>query len=562
MSAGPVSRSARIARGLAALARLAAPIVVAGLLPACAKAPSEDARRWWDHIRVLAADSLRGRGTGTNDYLRSAHYVAQQMRRFGVGPAGAPATDAGGPDAPYLQPVGFTRRLLHENESSLTLVRDDGTVQLRLGEDANLSTSLDAADSVDAPMTFVGYGLSVPEAGYDDLAGVDLKGTVAVFLRGGPDTLPGPLRASAQTAGIRWKALRAHGAIGMASFTNPSTSDIPWAKATRSRLEPSLSLADSEFIETRGVELSFRINAAHADTFLRGTGHTTAELLALANKGRPLPGFELPGRIVGRTRFEQSHVESPNVVGIIHGSDPALAHEYVVVSAHLDHLGVGPATATGDSIYNGAMDNASGVASLLEFARFATQPGVTFRRSVILLAVTGEEEGLQGSKYFAARPTVPIDSIVADINLDMFLPLGPMHRVIVYGDHESDLGDVFSGIADRADVDVQEDPEPNRRIFTRSDQYSFIRRGVPSVMVEFGYEPGTPSEMRHKDWIAKHYHDPTDDTSQPVDREAAAMFNHLLFDFTRQVANADMRPHWKSDSYFRRYADNTRVAKR
>jgi len=526
-----------------------------------ASGPNDDGQRWWQHVRVLAADSLRGRGTATGDYVRAARYVAAEMKRFGVAPAGDGGSDAVDPAA-YFQSVGFTRRVLHENESSLTLLRDDGTIHLRLGEDANLSTSSDAQDSVAAPMMFVGYGLSVPEAGYDDLAGLDLNGKVAMFLRGGPDTLPGPLRASAQTTGIRWKTLRAHGAIGMASFTNPKTSDIPWAKATRSRLEPSLSLADSEFIETRGVQLSFRINPAHADTFLRGTGHTAAELFALSDKGRPLPAFEVPGRIVGRTRFEQSRVESPNVVGVIHGSDPALAHEYVIVSAHLDHLGIGPPTARGDSIYNGAMDNASGVASLLEFARFATQPGMTFRRSVILLAVTGEEEGLQGSRYFAARPTVPIDSIVADINVDMFLPLGPLHRVIVYGNHESDLGDAFAAIADRADVDVQDDPEPNRRVFTRSDQYSFIRRGVPSVMVDFGWEPETPSEKHHKDWIAKHYHDPTDDTSQHVNLEAAAAFNHLLFDFTRQVANADARPQWKRASYFRRYADTTRVAQR
>jgi Zn-dependent M28 family amino/carboxypeptidase len=187
---------------------------------------------------------------------------------------------------------------------------------------------------------------------------------------------------------------------------------------------------------------------------------------------------------------------------------------------------------------------------------------MTFRRSVILLAVTGEEEGLQGSRYFAARPTVPIDSIVADINVDMFLPLGPLHRVIVYGNHESDLGDAFAPWRIAPTSTCRTTPSPTAACSPAATSTASSAAAFPSVMVDFGWEPGTPSEQHHKDWIAKHYHDPTDDTSQHVNLEAAAAFNHLLFDFTRQVANADARPHWKRGSYFRRYADTTRVAQR
>jgi hypothetical protein len=341
-----------------AVLRLLAIVIV--LSSGCAASgPNDDGQRWWQHVRVLAADSLRGRGTGTGDYVRAARYVAAEMKRFGVAPAGDRGADACRSRRGLLQSVGFTRRALHENESSLTLLRDDGTdpPAARRGRQPEHVARC------------AGLGRCADDV--RRLRAVGARGRLRRSRRRGPERqgrpvparrtrhAAGPLRASAQTTGIRWKTLRAHGAIGMASFTNPEDVDIPWAKATRSRLEPSLSLADSEFIETRGLQLSFRINPAHADTFLRGTGHTAAELFALSDKGRPLPAFEVPGRIVGRTRFEQSRVESPNVVGVIHGSDPALAHEYVIVSAHLDHLGIGPPTAKGDSIYNGAMDNAS-----------------------------------------------------------------------------------------------------------------------------------------------------------------------------------------------------------
>jgi Zn-dependent M28 family amino/carboxypeptidase len=246
-------------------------------------------------------------------------------------------------------------------------------------------------------------------------------------------------------------------------------------------------------------------------------------------------------------------VESQNVAGMLPGSDPKLKDEYVVLTAHLDHLGVGQPI-NGDKIYNGAMDDASGVASILEVARMLKDSHANLRRSLIFLAVTGEEKGLQGSKYFAAHPTVKPKEIVVDINLDMFLPLHKLEYLEVQGLAESSLGDDIRAVAEKAGVQIQSDKEPQRNLFIRSDQYSFIKRGVPALAFKFGYLPGSPEEKLHKDWLKFRYHAPSDDLQQPVDKAAAAKFNSIILELVERVANAPDRPQWKPDSFFRRFA--------
>jgi hypothetical protein len=540
---------------------VATPLWLLVSLAGCAAAPSEDARSWWSHIQVLASDSLRGRMTGTADYLAAARYVADEFRVNGVAPGGDTGARSVDSEAAYFQPVPFVWRRIREPECSLALVRDGLASPLELGRDAMISVGIEAADSVEAPLVFVGYGLSVPEAGYDDLKGLDLEGKIAVYIRSGPDTLPGPLRSHAQATDVRWAGLRAAGAIGAASLTSPGRREIPWERVARQRLQPSLTLDDDALDKTPGMRLAMGLNADRFAQFLEGSGHTPQEIFALADTGRRLPVFPLAASVRARVRYDRKRVESPNVVGIIRGSDPRLRDQYVVVSAHLDHLGVGVPVG-GDSIYNGAMDNASGVASLIEFARYARAAGSPFRRSVILLAVTGEEAGLLGSRWFAAHPTVPPSAIVADVNLDMFLPIIPLKVVTVYGLMESDLGERFEAIAKRAGLGVQNDPEPRRNHFIRSDQYSFIRAGVPSLFFELGAEPGSAEARTLRAWNRSRYHQPPDDLSQPVDLEAAAAFTRLLYDFTRDVANADATPQWHRDSFFRRFAHPTPSAGR
>jgi Zn-dependent M28 family amino/carboxypeptidase len=243
-------------------------------------------------------------------------------------------------------------------------------------------------------------------------------------------------------------------------------------------------------------------------------------------------------------------VTSANVVARLPGSDPKLKDQFVVLSAHIDHLGIGEPI-DGDRIYNGAMDNGSGCALLLDMA--ASLRGQKFRRSILLVFVTAEEKGLLGSKFFAAHPTVDPHSIVADFNVDMFLPIVPLTVMKVKGLAESDLGDRATEVAKVLNVRVIPDLEPLRNSFIRSDQYNFVRQGVPSLNMEIGFDPGSPQQKIFKDWITNHYHAPSDDTTQPINLSAAALYEEIMRKLLLSVGNADARPQWKKDSFFRRY---------
>jgi Zn-dependent M28 family amino/carboxypeptidase len=250
----------------------------------------------------------------------------------------------------------------------------------------------------------------------------------------------------------------------------------------------------------------------------------------------------------------RSEVESQNVAGVLPGTDPELKKEYVVLSAHLDHLGVGEPI-RGDRIYNGAMDDASGVASLLDIAASLKESGARLRRSLLFVTVTGEEKGLLGSEFFAHNPTVDKKHIVADLNVDMFLPLFPLRLMTVYGVNESDLGPQIREVAAGLGVTVQEDQEPQRNVFIRSDQYSFIKEGVPSLAFKVGYAKGSPEEQIAKTWLKERYHAPSDDVNQPVDKACAAKFNQVVMELAKVVANRTERPRWNADSFFRRFSD-------
>jgi Zn-dependent M28 family amino/carboxypeptidase len=316
------------------------------------------------------------------------------------------------------------------------------------------------------------------------------------------------------------------------------------------RTHPSMALVGSEFNDTPGEELAITFNPARAEQLFAGSGHATEELFALVHDRKPLPRFPLQVSIQAKTKVEKTQVESANLVAKIPGSDPALKNEYVVISAHLDHIGIGEPI-NGDRIYNGAMDNGSGSAALLEVALSLKKQPEALKRSVLFLWLTAEEKGLLGSKYFATHPTVNAKSIVADINMDMFLPIVPMHLLTVYGLVESDLGDAVQKVAAAQGIEVQPDPEPLRNSFIRSDQYNFILHGVPSLAMKVGFD------AQHHDvyvkWLHDRYHAPSDDLQQPVDLDAAAKFEEIVRGLAVAVANSDQRPAWKPDSFFRRY---------
>src|SRR4051794_12886803 len=508
-------------------------------------APTATEKRWWAHVEALANDGMEGRNTGSPAHRRAADYVAGQFKKSGLEPAGV----GGG----FIQPVAFKTRRIIEAQSSLALVNGGRTEPLTLGEDANISVRVDPAPSVDAPLVFAGYGLSIPERNINDFAGINLRGAMVVYLAGTPKSLPGPLQAHFGSAAERWKMYKAAGAIGTVSIANPKSMDIPWARSTLARLQPAMSLADTTLDDAAGQQLSVTMNPAHADKLFAGSGHTFAEILALADSDKPLPAFALPARLKATAAVERSQVESQNVAGILGGSDPKRRDEFVVVSAHLDHLGIGGAV-NGDTIYNGAMDNASGIAAILEVAASLHDTNAKPARSLLFVAVTGEEKGELGSRYFAAHPTVPRASIVANVNTDMFLPLFPLKMLMVLGLDESDLGSDIRATAKAVGVTVQADPEPQRNRFVRSDQYSFVKVGIPALAMKVGYAANSPEAAIAAKWTAERYHAPSDDLQQPIDRSAAGKYVEVVRDLAVRIANRTDRPKWNEASFFKRFA--------
>jgi Zn-dependent M28 family amino/carboxypeptidase len=509
-----------------------------------------DEPRWWSHVQALANDGMEGRNTGSPGHKRAAGYVAGIFQKAGLVPAGIDG---------FIQPVQFKTRTIVEAKSSLTLIRNGTPELLSLGEDANISLRVEPVPSIEAPLVFVGYGLRIPERDIDDFAGLNLQGAIVVHINATPPSLSGPLQAHFGSAAERWRMYRAAGAVGTISIANPRSVDIPWARSTLARLQPAMSLADPALEDAPGQQLAVTWNPAQADKLFAGSGHTFRELLALVDAGRPVPAFPLPARLRATTTVDGTTVESQNVAGILRGSDPSRRDEYVVVSAHLDHLGIGGAV-NGDTIYNGAMDNASGVAAILEVATLLHEHAAKPARSILFIAVTGEEKGELGSRYFAAHPTVPLNRIVANVNTDMFLPLFPLKMLMVLGLDESDLGQDVRATASELGLTVQADPEPQRNRFVRSDQYSFVKVGIPALAMKVGYEESSPQAEIARRWTAERYHAPSDDLDQPIDHAAAGQFVDVVGNLAVRIANRVDRPRWNDSSFFKRFAKTSLAA--
>lgn len=511
--------------------------------------PLFDGKSWWDHVKVIADDSMEGRETGSLGLRKAEAYAVEQMKRAGLDPAG---TDG------FYQNVHFVQRQIDEKSSYAFLAHDGQSSKVALGDDAYFSTRVEGTDEeINAPLVFAGNGLQVPESQLDEIAGLDLKGKVVVYLAGSPASVPGSLAAHYGGLSQRWKAYAAAGALGTIVIPNPASMDIPWARMSLNRAHPSMDLADAEFNEVAGLKIGMVFNPSAAEALFAGSGHSFAEIAALGRERKELPHFALAVGLRAREAIQKTTLDSANIVGKLRGSDAALKNEYVVLSAHIDHVGIGEPV-NGDRIYNGAMDDGSGTAAVLDIAASLKQHPEKLKRSVIFLLVTAEEKGLLGSKYFAAHPTVDAKAIVADINIDMFLPIVPLKVLRIQGINDSTLGDRAAAIAKKFDVKAVPDPEPLRNLFVRSDQYNFIRHGIPAVIMDVFYEPGSPEAQIFKDWLTQRYHAPSDDTKQPVDLHAAATYEEIVRQLLVETADDAERPQWKADSFFRRYASEAK----
>lgn len=500
------------------------------------------------HMRFLADDLLEGRGTGTRGQELAAKYIAEEFEAAELAPAGANGT--------YFQTIPFRRITVDRANCEVSLTRGGKAAALKWGEDFLMGGNAGSPDaSVEAPVVFVGFGVVNRNRNYDDYAGMDVKGKIVAMLGGAPSTFPSEERAHFASGREKYREAAARGAVGIIGLRTPDGEKIlPWSRTVIGAELPAFRWLDAGGVPNDffpQLKASATLSLAAAERLFAGASKSWAAVLKDAAAGKP-QAFDLA--VSARLHAVSHHeaVTSPNVVGVLRGSDPALANEYVVYTAHSDHLGIGRAV-NGDSIYNGAVDDASGVTALIEMARaFASLPKAP-ARSMMFLAVTGEEKGLLGSDYFAHFPTVPIRSLVADINMDGASVFYTFKDIIPLGAEHTTLNELVARDAARLGLAVSPDPMPEQVNFIRSDHYSFVRQGVPSVNMGEGLQGQDPKVDGRKfleDWIEKRYHAPSDDMDQPLNFDATVQYMQITFLIGYDVAQQRARPTWKPGDFF------------
>lgn len=498
------------------------------------------------HLSFLADDARQGRMAGEPGYDEAAQYVADQFAEFGLEPGG---------EEGWYQQVPLISYRLDQDNATLIVHRDGKDTTLKYKEHYTLAGDpVREENHVRAEVVYVGFGVHAPALGYSDYEGVDVEGKILAAFGNAPGSFPHNERAYYSSGRIKAQEAVARGAIGYILLVSKRMEEYyPWERIKREEgTRPRMAWitlsgeAADYFPELRGSAL---INVDVARDLFAGTPISFDAAREATESSTPAStplGFEVT---LGRRTIHEL-ITSPNVIGIVRGTDPKLAGEYVVFSAHLDHNGVG-APVDGDSIYNGAYDNAMGVSLLLETARvIAASPP---RRSVLFIAVTAEERGLLGSDYFAHYPTVPTASMVANVNLDMPLFLYPVADIIAFGSEHSSLEATVAEAVAAEGFELTPDPMPEENIFRRSDQYSFVRKGVPATFLVPGYgslDPSIDGQAVVVEHRKHHYHQPSDDLSRPVDWDSAIRFARANARIGYAIANADDRPVWNEGDFF------------
>jgi len=494
------------------------------------------------HVTFLADDLLEGRDTGSRGHEIAARYVATQFEALGLHPGNGDS---------WFQQVGFIRV---GADPTATLTVNGRT--FAQGHDIALRASADDGATIEAPMVFVGYGLDMPAHGFDDYRGVDARGKIVVVLNGTPSGIPTDVAAHLNADKRRMAAAR--GAVGMITIrTRADSTAYSWQRMLRFANRALVTTTEPEgapFADAPGLRFQTWVDDSAAAALFDGSPRTLEAVLDDAAR----PGMR-PAAFALRQTARLTHAAgaatrftSPNVVAILPGTDPALAGQYVLLMAHLDHIGIrdprpgDPPNA--DRINNGAMDNASGIATLIEVAREMTKPGNRPRRPILFAAVTGEEKGDLGSRYLAHHRVVGNGRVIGVVNLDMPVLTYEFQDVVAFGAEHSSMGAAVQRAAARMGVALSPDPLPQEGLFTRSDHYAFVLEGIPSVFLMTGFANG--GREHFTDFLAHHYHSPSDDISQPIDWNAGARFARLNYLIAREIADAPQAPLWYRGSFF------------
>jgi Peptidase family M28/PA domain len=507
------------------------------------------------HMEFLADDLLEGRGTGTRGYMLAANYVRAQFEQMGLEPAGEAGT--------YFQKVRVRQLTPLPERDSLVVTRDNHEEKFIFEKDYLMEGDPAHQDaSVDGSMVFAGYGVTAPEAHYDDYAGIDVKGKIVVVVANAPASFPSSDRAYYSDDVNKLRNAAAHGAIGIIGiWAGEATKNTPWEQIINFFHQPIIHWIDqngtpNDYVPE--IRVSAFMNQKSAAMLFQGSAHTFDQAMASLQASKPL-SFPLSGTVSMHEAARFTELESPNIAGILRGSDPRLKDEYVVFSAHLDHVGIGDPV-NGDSIYNGAVDNASGSAALLEIARAFAASTERPKRSLLFLAVTGEEAGLLGSDFYARHPTVPLTQIVADINMDGVSLFYDFKDIVALGADHSSLNREVDDVAHHMGLESSPDPMPEENFFIRSDQYSFIKQGVPALSISEGFKTVDPSLDGRKisiTWETTLYHTPQDDMKQPLNFVAARKCTQVILAVGYEVANSPGRPAWnQGDMFGQRFAQH------
>lgn len=498
------------------------------------------------HVMFLAADELRGRDAASPEYMIAAQYVASQFYAAGLRPAG----DDGG----YLQHVPLTS-YKSADQGSLSLTDAKGGKQaLEFGVDYVPNANLAARETMlSAPVVFVGQGIVAPEIGRDDYAGIDVKGKIVALFGGAPSTLNSEVRAHFLAPIAKAQVAAAHGAIGVIvveSGAKPGRGvpNFAFSKAGWDRPRITWATPDGTGDGTGSAPVLATLSkAGGAKLFASAKGRWEKLLKLSADEKASLPAEVLPVTLSATLHTSFEPASSANIVGVIPGSDPVVGKQVVVLSAHLDHIGVSKGR-TGDQINNGAEDNAVGIATLIEEAKRFAASGQPPKRTVMFLAVTAEEKGLVGSDYYAHHPTVPKADIVANVDLDMPILTYKFEDVIAFGADRSTIGPIVREAVKGMGLVVSPDPIPEEAIFVRSDHYRFVQQGVPAVFLWPG-QMG-PGKAATADFLAKHYHRPSDEVSLPLMWDQGVRFVDANYRISRAIADGADRPRWNKGDFF------------
>ncbi len=504
-------------------------------------------RRVQAHTTFLADDLLEGRATGERGFALAAAYVVAQFQRLGLAPAGD--------DAGYLQRVPLLESRPRLEASRLGQSSAAGETAFEPGNDFFAAPAPgETAAEVTAEAVFVGYGVEAPAQGYDDFAGVDLRGKIAVLLPGAPATFPSEVRAHHASLVEKYSSLVRRGAVGVVTVITPfEESRYPWGMTLNAQRFPAMRRLDPAGAPVDAFpELRVRatVRRTSAGRLFAAAGRRAEEVFAAADRSEPQSG-PLGTTLTLAAAADVRTLACTNVLGWLPGSDPALAAEPLVFTAHLDHVGIG-APVNGDAIYNGAMDNAIGIAALLEVAE-QLAAGAPPRRPVLFAALTAEEKGLLGAYHLAAHPPQRVTRFAANLNVDMPTFPAATRDVIAWGAEHSTLGPLTEAVARTRGFTVSPDPWPEETIFVRSDQYPFVRAGVPALYLGTGIKPLDPAvdlAGLTDRLFRERYHKPSDDLGQPIDWPSAGAFAALAAELARAIADDATPPAWRDGSFF------------